>query len=176
MENPTCNAKETNLVLQLIQEPLIKSKTVMSWHSQKKKEGIFVPFILSYGHFLIFLFYLNAQCIEYIFRIYNFLLSKNITSYTFLIAFKIAESLQCILSGLELFSFAMSKLFVKFFLRTLIFIHSLLPPPVPLGKPVPHTIHLPPRQDIAPIDTPTAASILNHNRANHENSIITASK
>ena len=47
MQNPTHQFKETNLVLQLIEESQIKSETVMSWSSWKKKEGIFVPFILS---------------------------------------------------------------------------------------------------------------------------------
>ena len=47
MQNPTHQFKETNLVLQLIEESQIKSETVMSWSSWKKKEGIFVQFILS---------------------------------------------------------------------------------------------------------------------------------
>ena len=33
---------ETKLVLQFIQKTKIKSKIVMSWSSQKKKEGIFL--------------------------------------------------------------------------------------------------------------------------------------
>ena len=41
MENPTHSFRETNLVLQPIEESQIKSKTVMSWSSRKKKEGIF---------------------------------------------------------------------------------------------------------------------------------------
>ena len=41
MENPTHSFRETNLVLQLIQESQIKSKAVMSWVSRKKKEIIF---------------------------------------------------------------------------------------------------------------------------------------
>ena len=40
-----------NLVLQLIEESQIKSQTVMSWSLQKKKEGIFVLFILAKGIF-----------------------------------------------------------------------------------------------------------------------------
>ena len=44
-ENPTPSFRETNLVLQLIWESQIKSKTVMSWSS------LFVPFILSEGIF-----------------------------------------------------------------------------------------------------------------------------
>ena len=41
MENPTHSFRETNLVLQLIQESQIKSKTMLSWSSRKKKEGVF---------------------------------------------------------------------------------------------------------------------------------------
>ena len=40
-ENPTRTFRVTNLILQLIQESQIKSKTVMSWSLQNKKEGIF---------------------------------------------------------------------------------------------------------------------------------------
>ena len=44
-------------------------------------------------------FYLNVQCIEYTFRITILLhIKKKIKSYTFLLVFKIAESLQCILN------------------------------------------------------------------------------
>ena len=45
----------------------IKSKTVMSWSSRKKKECIF---ILSEGNFLTFVFYLIVWCIEKTLRIY----------------------------------------------------------------------------------------------------------
>ena len=41
VENPTHSFIETNPWFQLIQELHIKKKTVMSWSSQKKKEGIF---------------------------------------------------------------------------------------------------------------------------------------
>ena len=41
MKNPTHSFIETNLVLQLIEESQIESKTVMSWSLQKKKEGTF---------------------------------------------------------------------------------------------------------------------------------------
>ena len=40
-ENPARSFRETNLVLQLIQESQIKNKTVMSRSLPKKKEGIF---------------------------------------------------------------------------------------------------------------------------------------
>ena len=52
IENPTHSFRETNLVLQLIEESQIKSKTIMSWSSQKKKESIFAQFILSEEKFL----------------------------------------------------------------------------------------------------------------------------
>ena len=42
MKNPTNSSRETNLVLQLIQKLQIKSKTVKSWSSRKKKEGVFL--------------------------------------------------------------------------------------------------------------------------------------
>ena len=41
MENPEHSFRETDLVLQLIEEPQIKSKTVMSWSSRKETEGFF---------------------------------------------------------------------------------------------------------------------------------------
>ena len=41
MENPTYNFRETNLVLQLMQELQIKSKTVISWSWKKKKRAFF---------------------------------------------------------------------------------------------------------------------------------------
>ena len=60
IENPTHNFKETNLVLQFIQEWEIKSKTVMSWTSQKKKAGIFYTvYFFQRKFFLTFVFYLN---------------------------------------------------------------------------------------------------------------------
>ena len=60
MENPTHSFRGTNLVLHLKKESQIKIKTVMSWSSRKKKDGFFVPFILSEGIFLTFVFYLNV--------------------------------------------------------------------------------------------------------------------
>ena len=60
MENPTHSFKETNLVLQLIKESQIKSKTVISWSSQKKKEGIFcTSYFVQKNFFKTFVFYLN---------------------------------------------------------------------------------------------------------------------
>ena len=46
MEKPTRSFRETKFVLQLILKSEIKSKTMMSWSSRKKKRAFFVPFIL----------------------------------------------------------------------------------------------------------------------------------
>ena len=61
MENPTHSFREMNFVLQLVKELQIKSKTVISWSSQKKKGDIFctVYFVLS-NFFDIFVL---SQCI-----------------------------------------------------------------------------------------------------------------
>ena len=50
MENRTHRFREANLVLQLIQESQIKSKTVMSFR-ERKKRTLFVPLISSEGNF-----------------------------------------------------------------------------------------------------------------------------
>ena len=55
MENPTHSFRETNFVLQLIQESQIKGKAVMSWRA------FFEPFILSEGRF--FNICVSFQCI-----------------------------------------------------------------------------------------------------------------
>ena len=96
MENSTHSFRETNLLLQLIEELQIKSKTVMSWISWKKKEGIFCTvYFVRRIFFLTFVFYTLSE------HTY-FYISKNITSYTFLLVFKIIESLQCILKAIRL--------------------------------------------------------------------------
>ena len=70
----------------------------MRCSSQKEKEGTFL-YRLFYPKkiVLIFVFLLNVHFIEYTFRIYIILHMKKITSYTFLLIFKIVESLQRIL-------------------------------------------------------------------------------
>ena len=61
MEYPTHIFTEMNLVFQLILESKIKEKTVMSWSSLKKKEGIFcIVYFVQRRFFLIFVFYLNV--------------------------------------------------------------------------------------------------------------------
>ena len=92
MENPTPSFRETNLVLQLIQESETKSKTVMTWSLQKKKEDIFCTI-----YFLRFVFYLNVLSTEYTFRIYILLHIKK-HYFILLLAFKIVKRLQSILN------------------------------------------------------------------------------
>ena len=46
MENPRHSFRKTKFVLQLILKSQIKSKTVMSWSSRKKKRASIIPFIL----------------------------------------------------------------------------------------------------------------------------------
>ena len=75
----------------------IKSKTVMSWSSRKKKECIFCN-----DYFCLKNFFFNicvlSQCVVCWINFENiyFYILKNITSYDFLFVFNIAESLQCI--------------------------------------------------------------------------------
>ena len=62
-ENPTYSFRETNLVIQLIEESQIKSKTVMSWSSPKK--GLFLYRLFRPKEiFLTFVFYLNVESLN----------------------------------------------------------------------------------------------------------------
>ena len=98
MENPTHSFRETNLALQLIQESQIKRKSVMSWSSQKKKERIFCIVYFVRRNFFLHLSFVSMYSVLNTLSEYTYLyISKNITSYTFLLLFKIVESLQCIL-------------------------------------------------------------------------------
>ena len=79
MENPTHSFRQTNLVLQLIEESRIKSKTLMSWNRERKNKAFFVPFILSKRNFLISVFFLDVYCIEHTFRIYIYIYIYTVT-------------------------------------------------------------------------------------------------
>ena len=62
MGNPTHSLRETNLVLQLILQLQIKSKTAISWSSRNKNEGIFcAAYFFGRKNYLAFAFY----CIVY---------------------------------------------------------------------------------------------------------------
>ena len=71
MENPIHSFREPKLVLQLITESHIKSKTVMSWSLRKKEKGIFCAvYFVRREIFSRFVFYLNVYCLEHTFRTY----------------------------------------------------------------------------------------------------------
>ena len=58
MGNPAHGFRETNLVIQLILESQIKSKTVMSWSSRMKKRAHFFVLLILSKIFLPFALYL----------------------------------------------------------------------------------------------------------------------
>ena len=62
----------------------------------QKKECIFVTFILSEGHFPKLFFISIYSVLNKLSGYIYIYISKNFISYTFLLAFKILESLQCI--------------------------------------------------------------------------------
>ena len=98
MENLTHTFRETNLVFHLIQESQIKSKTVMSWISRKKKESIFciVYFVRREFFNISFL----SQCLVYWIHfqsIHTFTYQKILLHTLLFLASKIVESLQRIL-------------------------------------------------------------------------------
>ena len=71
----------------------------MTWSSRKKREGIFVLFILPEGTFFQHLCFISmCSVLNRLLECTYFYISKSITSYTFLLVFKIVESLQCILN------------------------------------------------------------------------------
>ena len=93
-ENPTHSFRGTNLVLQLVKESQIKSKTVLSWRLWKKKKGIFCTNNFVRRDF--FKIYVLSQCLVYWIHFQNihiFTYQKTsytlyqITSYTFVACF-----------------------------------------------------------------------------------------
>ena len=65
VENHTHSFRETNLVFQLILESQIKSNTLISWSSRKKKRVFFVSFVLSEGNCLNIFVCIFSKCIVY---------------------------------------------------------------------------------------------------------------
>ena len=76
MENPTHSFRENDLVLQLIQESQIKSKTVIKWSLQKNKYDIFVQLILSKDFFFDNLCFISMYSVFNTFKIYILLYIK----------------------------------------------------------------------------------------------------
>ena len=88
MENPTHSFRETTLVLQLIQELRIKSKTVMIWSSRKKTEGIFCIVDFVRRKFFEDLCSISMHSVlNTLSEFKYFYISKNFTSYTFVTCF-----------------------------------------------------------------------------------------
>ena len=90
IENTANGFRDTNLVLQLIYESQIKSKTAMSWSSRKKKKrAFFVPFVLSEGNFfkICVLYQYLHSVLNTLSEYRYFYISKNITFYTFVACF-----------------------------------------------------------------------------------------
>ena len=84
MDNSTHSFRETNLVLQLIQELPIKSNTVISLGSPKKKEGIFCTTSFLQTNFFKHLCFISIHGVLNTLSEYTyFYISRNITSYTF---------------------------------------------------------------------------------------------
>ena len=96
IENTTNGFRDTNLVLQLIYESQIKSKTAMSWSSRKKKEGHFLyRLFCPKAIFLRFVFYINIYIVYWIHfqKIDTFTYQKTLLFTLLLLVFKIVESL-----------------------------------------------------------------------------------
>ena len=95
--NPKHNFRETSLVLQLIEELKIKSKTVMRWSSTNKKEGICcIVYFVWRKNFKHLCFISMYSVLNTLSKYAYFYTSKNITLNIFLLVFKIAERLRCI--------------------------------------------------------------------------------
>ena len=74
----------------------------MIWSSRKKKEGNFLyRFFLPKGNIFIISFISMYSALNILSEYTYFYISKNITSYTFLLAFEIVKRLQCILNTEE---------------------------------------------------------------------------
>ena len=98
-DNPAHSFRETSLVVQLIWELQIKGKIVMSCISRVKKEGIFCTVYFVRRKF--FLIFVLSQCIVYWIHfqnIYTFIYQNTLLHSPFFLAFKIVESLLCIVN------------------------------------------------------------------------------
>ena len=93
MKNPTHGSRETNLVLQLIYESQIKSKTVELEPAKEKREHFLYRLFCRKIIFSTLVFYLSLHCIEYTFRKNILLHIKNITSCIFAACFQNSRTL-----------------------------------------------------------------------------------
>ena len=80
--------RETNLVLLLMEESQIKSKTVMGWNWGKKKEGIFCTVYFLRRKLFLHLCFISLYSVTNTISEHTyFYISKNIFSYTFVACF-----------------------------------------------------------------------------------------
>ena len=103
MENPTYSFRETNLMIKLIQESQIKSKTVMSWSSRKKKEGIFYTVYFARKELFWDLCFISVYSVLNALSEYKSYISKTLLHNLLLLVSKIVERLQCILNHAHYF-------------------------------------------------------------------------
>ena len=100
-ENLTYSFRETNFVLQLIQESQIKSKSMMIWASRKKKARIFCTVYFFRRFFTVYVFniVLHQRIVYWIHfqNIHTFTYEKTLFHTLLLLVFRIVESLPCIL-------------------------------------------------------------------------------
>ena len=102
METPHIVLK-TNLVLQLIQELQIKSKTVMSWSSGKKKDGIFcTAYFVRRKFYLTFVFF---------FSMYSVL--HTLSEYTYFYIIKKYCFIHCFWKSSKAFSVSLKLQFLR---------------------------------------------------------------
>ena len=87
MESPTHSFSETNLVLQLIRESQIKSKTWWVRACGRKRGHFFYRLFCPKGRFWRFVFYLMYIVMNTLSEYTYFYVSKNITSYNFAACF-----------------------------------------------------------------------------------------
>ena len=105
MENRTTVLERRILCFRSCKNRKLKVKLLWAGARERKKRAFFVSFTLSEGNFLNIC--VLSQCTVYWMHFHNinvhtFTYQKNITSYTFLLVYKIVESLQCILNFLNI--------------------------------------------------------------------------
>ena len=120
MENLPHTFRETNFVLQLIQEFGIKSKTLMSWSSRKKKEGIFCTrlFCAKESFFNICVL---SQCVVYWINFQNIYTFNYQNTLLHTLVFESVESLQCILKSCNIRSVMKKPTYFKYSEKTILF-------------------------------------------------------